>query len=124
MNQKNTDKPWFIYLISNKYDQLYAGITLDVCRRFYEHASASPKCAKALKGKAPLELMFCAKLQNQSEALKTERWLKKQSRLTKDQIISGKKQLPLTHCLLKPNELHAQVMLKIAQNKAAKSCAL
>lgn len=115
MNQKNADKPWFIYLISNKYDQLYAGITVDIYRRFYEHASASPKCAKALKGKAPLELMFCAKLQNQSEALKLECWLKKQNRLTKDQIISGEVQLPVSHYLLNANELHVQVIKKIAQ---------
>jgi putative endonuclease len=122
MNQKKSDKPWCIYLIKNKLDQLYTGITLDIARRFYEHASASPKCAKALKGKAPLELMFCAQISNQSEALKLERWLKKQTRKTKDQIVIGKAQLPITHEVINPSEIHSQVMLKIEKDQLLKCC--
>ena len=122
MNQKKSDKPWFIYLIKNKLNQLYAGVTLDISRRFYEHASNSPKCAKALKGKAPLELMFCAQVENQSEALKLERWLKQQTRKTKDQIVIGNANLPVTHILVNHSDIHSHVMLKIKEQQTAKCC--
>ena len=100
MNQKKSDKPWFIYLIKNKLNQLYCGITVDVERRFFEHASNSPKCAKALKGKGPLVLMFCAEVGGQSDALKLERWLKKQTRAGKNRLISGDDILPVEHRVL------------------------
>ncbi|MBF7072143.1 GIY-YIG nuclease family protein [Glaciecola sp. MH2013] len=90
---KNTDT-WYLYLIKNKLNQLYTGITKDAERRFQEHASGSPKCAKALKGKGPLVLAFVTKLGDHSTALKAEIWMKKQSRDTKNKIISGEKQIP------------------------------
>lgn len=112
MNQKKSDKPWFIYLIKNKFNHLYAGVTVDLTRRFYEHASNSPKCAKALKGKSPLELMFCAQLLNQSEALKVEIWLKKQTRRTKDQLIMGTVQLPVEHKPIDATDINTAVIQK------------
>jgi putative endonuclease len=113
MNQKKSDKPWFIYLIKNKLNQLYCGISVDVSRRFLEHASNSPKCAKALKGKTPLYLMFCAQVSNQSEALKLEIWLKKQTRQTKNQLIAGKLVLPIEHELIEHQKIQYAVMTKL-----------
>jgi putative endonuclease len=113
MNQKKSDKPWFIYLIKNKLKQLYCGITVDPERRFFEHASNHPKCAKALKGKSPLSLMYCAQLETQSEALKLELWLKKQSRQYKDKLISGATRLPIGHDLIETKSIQAKVMTKI-----------
>lgn len=115
MNQKNSDKPWFIYLIKNKLNQLYCGVTVDVQRRFFEHASNSPKCAKALKGKGPLLLMFCARVGNQSEALKLEHWLKKQTRQYKDKLIAGTLALPVAHELLGSQAIQENANLKINQ---------
>jgi len=113
MNQKNSDKPWFIYLIKNKLNQLYCGVTVDAERRFLEHASNSPKCAKALKGKGPLILMFCARVGNQSEALKLEYWLKKQTRQHKDTLIAGTSVLPVEHELLESRVIQANINLQI-----------
>ncbi|GAC29748.1 GIY-YIG nuclease family protein [Brumicola pallidula] len=113
MNQKNSDKPWFIYLIKNKLNQLYCGITVDVQRRFFEHASNSPKCAKALKGKGPLLLVFCARIGNQSEALKLERWLKKQTRQYKNKLVAGMLVLPVEHELLGSQAIQENTNLKI-----------
>nr|WP_297348027.1 GIY-YIG nuclease family protein [uncultured Glaciecola sp.] len=115
MNQKNSDKPWFIYLIKNKLNQLYCGITVDVQRRFLEHASNSTKCAKALKGKGPLVIMFCARVGNQSEALKLEHWLKKQTRQHKDKLIAGTSALPVEHELLGSRIIQANINRQISQ---------
>ena len=112
MNQKKSDKPWFIYLIKNKLNQLYCGITVDPSRRFFEHASNSPKCAKALKGKGPLVLMFCARVGSQSDALKLERWLKKQTREVKNRLIAGASALPSECELLDAHLIQTNVMLK------------
>jgi putative endonuclease len=114
MNQKNSDKPWFIYLIRNKLNQLYCGITVDVQRRFFEHASNSPKCAKALKGKGPLVIMFCARVGNQSEALKLEHWLIKQTRQHKDRLIAGTSALPVEHELLGSQIIQANINQQIS----------
>lgn len=120
MNQKKSDKPWFIYLIKNKLNQLYCGISVDVSRRFFEHASNSPKCAKALKGKGPLVLMFCAQVGSQSDALKLERWLKKQTRECKDRLIAGSSKLPSDYELLDTALIQNNVMLKTANSLARK----
>lgn len=120
MNQKKSDKPWFIYLIKNKLNQLYCGISVDVSRRFFEHASSSPKCAKALKGKGPLVLVFCAQVGSQSDALKMERWLKKQTRVFKDRLITGSSKLPSECELLDTAIIQQNVMLKTADTLARK----
>lgn len=100
MNHQKSVKPWFIYLVKNKLNQLYAGISVDPQRRFFEHASNGPKCARALKGKGPLQLMYCAQLGSHSDALKAEIWIKKQTRKTKDAIIAQQKTVPLVTKLI------------------------
>ena len=120
MNQKKSDKPWFIYLIKNKLNHLYCGISVDVSRRFFEHASNSPKCAKALKGKGPLQLMFCAHVGSQSDALKLERWFKKQTRETKDRLILGASQLPSECKRLNTAVIQENAMLKVTKMLAGK----
>ena len=120
MNQKKSDKPWFIYLIKNKLNQLYCGISVDVSRRFFEHATNSPKCAKALKGKGPLELMFCAQVGSQSDALKLERWLKKQTRDAKNRLITGVSKLPSECELLDAALIQKTVMRKATDTLASK----
>ncbi|MFA0698033.1 GIY-YIG nuclease family protein, partial [Vibrio sp. 10N.222.49.C9] len=45
---------WFVYLIRNRHNALYCGVTNDLERRFSQHANGTG--AKALKGKGPLTL--------------------------------------------------------------------
>lgn len=99
MTQKSA---WYLYIIENKLGQFYTGITTDVLRRFNEHQQGSKKAAKALRGKNPLTMLFCIQLGSHSEALKAELWVKKQSKLTKKQLISGQKLPPFqfTHMSL------------------------
>lgn len=100
MPHQKSARPWFLYIIENKHGHLYTGITLDWQRRFKEHSSNSVKCAKALKGKGPLTLKFCAQLECQKSAMQAEIWLKKQSRAKKLQLIASKLSLPFSHNLL------------------------
>ncbi|MFT6267853.1 MAG: putative endonuclease [Alphaproteobacteria bacterium] len=93
-------KSWYLYVLETKYKHLYTGISLDWQRRFEEHSSNSPKCAKALKGKGPLTLQYCIELPDQRTAMQAEIWLKKQSKASKLAIIAHKKDLPFTHSII------------------------
>ena len=80
---------WSLYLIRCRNDSLYTGITTDVPRRFGEHQSGSPKAAKYLRGKGPLELVFYTEVGSRSEASVAEARVKKLSRPEKDALIQG-----------------------------------
>jgi putative endonuclease len=83
-----SSKPWFIYLIRNNRNALYAGITTDVERRFSEHQAGGPKAAKALKGKGPLILEFSYPMNNRSMASQLEYRIKKLPKVKKEQLIN------------------------------------
>lgn len=80
---------WYLYIVENKLGHYYTGISKDIARRFNEHQLGGAKCAKALKGKAPLHLKYCIALVGHSEALKAELWVKKLSRAGKQKLIAG-----------------------------------
>jgi len=87
-SKDSTTKPWFIYLVRNNRNALYAGITTDVERRFSEHQSSGPKAAKALKGKGPLTLEFYYPVADRSIASQLEYRIKKLPKAKKEQLIS------------------------------------
>jgi putative endonuclease len=93
-------RPWTLYLIQTATGSLYTGITLDVRRRFNEHQAQSTKTAKALRGKAPLTVVYCAQLAAHGDALRAEMWVKKQGRKTKLALIAGVLRLPFEHEVL------------------------
>ena len=81
---------WFLYLIRCGNNHLYTGITIDLERRFAEHQSQGKKCAKYLKGKAPLELVFTSPAgATKSEASRLEFYVKRLSKAKKEQLVSG-----------------------------------
>ncbi|MFT7413078.1 MAG: putative endonuclease [Paraglaciecola sp.] len=80
---------WYTYIVENKLGQYYTGICTDVKRRFSEHQSSGPKCAKALKGKGPLVLKLWSVVGNRSEALKIEIWIKKLSKSNKIKLVNN-----------------------------------
>lgn len=81
------DKNWNLYIIKDKNEALYTGITKDVKRRFAEHQSQGKKCAKCLRGRDPLELIFFKNVGNLSEALILENKIKKLSKAEKEKFI-------------------------------------
>ncbi len=68
---------------------LYTGVAKDVAKRFAEHQSQGPKCAKYLKGRGPLALVFQAQVGDKSAALKREYALKQLSKQAKEQLVAA-----------------------------------
>ncbi|MBT0585654.1 GIY-YIG nuclease family protein [Alteromonas oceanisediminis] len=85
---------WSVYIIENRFGQLYTGITTDVNRRVTEHAHHPTKGAKALRGKGPLRLKFEQCVGDHSQALRCERWIKALRREKKLAVIAGTQPLP------------------------------
>lgn len=80
-----TSRNWSLYLIRQKNNALYCGITTDVPRRFKQHESGIG--AKALKGKAPLTLVFHCTAGDRSEASRLEYRVKQLSKQAKERLV-------------------------------------
>ncbi len=80
---------WSLYLVRTADSSLYTGVSTDVRRRFAEHENKDKKNrgAKALRGKAPLSLVFSLVVGNRSDALKLEYRVKQLSRAQKEELI-------------------------------------
>ena len=85
---------WFVYVLRCGDGSLYTGITTDVARRLAEHASGGPRAAKYLRGRGPLELAFSVPLGGKSAALSLERWIKRQPKSRKEEIVAGRMRWP------------------------------
>lgn len=97
---------WFVYMIENKLGHFYTGICKDMARRFNEHNSSGAKCAKALKGKGPLKLIFCCQIDDHSAALKMEIWIKKLSKADKCRLLANTLTYPCPHDRQCPSVIH------------------
>lgn len=91
------DKKWTIYIIENRLNQFYTGICRDLTRRFNEHSTNGKLCAKALRGKGPLRLIYAAEIEDHSSALKAEIWIKKLTKGKKAQLIEQQIELAFIH---------------------------
>jgi putative endonuclease len=69
-------------------NSLYIGITTDLDRRFVEHQSQGKKCAKYLKGRAPLQLVFSCPAGTKSQATSLELRLKKKPKAFKEDLVT------------------------------------
>lgn len=78
---------WFVYMIRCNDGSLYTGLSTDVERRFAEHQSQRGKCAKYLRGKAPLELVYQLQVATRSLASQLEIEIKQMSKQQKEQLI-------------------------------------
>lgn len=81
---------WWVYILRCRDGSLYTGITTNVTRRFAEHQAGGKKCARYLRGKAPLELVFYSPIGLKREALRVEKRLKKLPRPEKEALVAGK----------------------------------
>lgn len=86
---------WFLYLVRMASGSLYCGITTNVERRFAEHCSSGPKCARALRGRGPLTLAFQHEVGDHGQALRLEHRVKKLPRAEKERLLRGERELPL-----------------------------
>ena len=78
---------WFVYIILCTDNTLYTGITVDVPRRFDQHANG--KGAKYFRGRQPEQLVYLEPGHNRSSATKREIHVKKLSREEKSIIIAS-----------------------------------
>ncbi|MFA9383938.1 MAG: GIY-YIG nuclease family protein [Vibrio cyclitrophicus] len=88
MTTSNKDADWVVYLIRNKNNALYCGVSNNLERRFEQHQQG--KGAKALKGKGPLKLVWSFSVGSKSEALKTEYAIKQLPKSRKEKLVSLK----------------------------------
>ena len=89
MNCYSQSGIWFVYVIRCADSTLYTGISTNVARRFEEHASGSPKSAKYLRGRAPLDLIYAKEIGTRSEATIEERRIKALTKTQKVNLVAG-----------------------------------
>ena len=88
MSESDKNADWVVYLIRNRHNALYCGVTNNLERRFEQHQTG--KGAKALKGKCPLKLVWSFGVGSKSEALKTEYAIKQLPKSRKEKLVSLK----------------------------------
>lgn len=91
---------WFLYMIRCRDGSLYTGITTDVTRRFSEHCEQGDKCARYLRGRAPLELVFFIKAGDRAHASRLEYLVKRLPKVEKELIVDchKKRHPPESEC--------------------------
>lgn len=79
---------WHIYLIRTRSGALYTGVATNVARRLSEHRNGGRSGAKYLRAKAPLQLVYQARLGSHALALKAEHRIKKLPKCAKEAIVA------------------------------------
>ena len=74
-------------MLRTRTGALYTGITTDVARRVAEHQAQGPRCARALRGRAPLVLVFTTEIGAHGRALRAEWAVKRLTKLAKEQLV-------------------------------------
>lgn len=93
-----TASDWWLYLIRTHAGHLYCGVTTEVSRRLQEHQSGGAKCAKFLKGKGPLTLVFTHQMPSKRQAMQWEWQIKRWPKARKEALILGKESLVGANC--------------------------
>lgn len=81
-----------LYILRCADDSLYTGITTDITRRIAEH-EAGLRGAKYLRGKGPLELVFCRAVGDRARASQLEYRVKRLSKARKEALLVGREDL-------------------------------
>lgn len=85
--------PYWVYILLCENNTYYTGYTKDLLKRYHAHLTGSGKC-KYTRSFKPLGIAQCWKIMgDQSFAMSIERYIKKLSRLEKEQIILRPSQL-------------------------------
>ena len=78
---------WSVYIILCTDDTLYTGITIDITKRYQQHASGQG--AKYFRGRQPKQLVYLEPGHNRSTATKRKMNLKKLKRNDKSRLIAS-----------------------------------
>lgn len=80
---------WSVYMVRCADGSLYTGVSTDVTRRLREHAGAGGRGARYLRGRGPLELVYCQSVGTRGMALRLEYRIKQLRREQKQSLIAG-----------------------------------
>lgn len=83
------ERGWWLYLIRSADARLYTGITTDLTRRLREHTEDPRRGARALRGRAPLQLVFSYEFPDRGQASVAEYRVKQLSRSMKERLVAG-----------------------------------
>ncbi|MBT8145778.1 MAG: GIY-YIG nuclease family protein [Gammaproteobacteria bacterium] len=78
-----------LYILRTADARLYTGITTDLERRFAEHSQGGQLGAKALRGRAPLQVVYTSPFNDRSQASVAEYRVKRLTRAAKERLIAG-----------------------------------
>lgn len=81
---------WSLYVLRCGDESLYTGITTNIERRLAEHEGGAAG-AKSLRGRGPLELVFCAEIGDRSRASRAEYRVKRLHRAEKLKLVQDPK---------------------------------
>ena len=87
---------WFVYMILTSDRQVYTGITTDMARRWYEHASGKAG-ARYFRGRSPIELCYLENDHTRSSASRREAAIKAMNAKNKHQLIEQHREQTLNH---------------------------
>jgi putative endonuclease len=89
-NNKNSDAFW-IYILECENGNYYTGYTRDLTKRYQQHLGGKVKYTRSFK---PLRIAQCWQLFDEvGMTLKIERFIKRQTRITKESLISSPEKL-------------------------------
>jgi putative endonuclease len=86
------ESPWFIYLLRCSDNSYYTGIAQDVKERLNRHQTS--RGAEYTKARLPVELVYVEVVESHFVAVAREKWLKRQTRRVKEELISAGKASP------------------------------
>jgi len=89
-NKKNSDVFW-IYILECENGNYYTGYTRDLARRYQQHLNGKVKYTRSFK---PIRIAQCWQLFDEvGIAMKIERFIKSQTRITKETLINSPEKL-------------------------------
>ena len=93
LGEKMAEINYYVYVLQCNNGSYYTGYTTDIARRYQEHLDGTSKC-KYTRSFKPVKIAQCwSTLDNKSEALKIERFIKKLSKHAKQDLIVCPEQL-------------------------------
>jgi putative endonuclease len=79
---------YFVYILRTSGNTLYTGQTSDLKKRLKQHRDKKIG-AKYLRRFDSVELVYCEKSKNRSEAMKREAEIKKMTKMKKEKLVWG-----------------------------------
>jgi putative endonuclease len=88
-----TDPPpepslWSLYILRCADNSLYTGISNQVAKRLAEHQAQGSRCAKYLRGRAPLVLVYSEPVGDRAAATRREIAVKRLSKAAKEALVA------------------------------------